>query len=325
MPVSQKVHIDTYDYGATLPVPTLNAIANNALVGTADSCGELVVDSGIYVAEFVGAAEVNLIPAGWYRLRTASGGLPLKWFVKFAGVDGELVHARAEMGTELSDATNAQLTAIAATTTANATKLDTLLARIGNFTGTGVNNLLGFLRAMFRSDATLPSDMGGTATALLHSLQAIRVRGDEGWACVEGVEATAEAATAGVITGFPASLHIGASYTTELSNFIRVYIRDTEGDPVTTIGSKTFIDSDFVPELVISSGTTASLVTAVCTWIPAVGPTEGYLKVQLPISQTRRAVEGSATMQLTLMWEGFATVQATQEVIWLARIKRTVQ
>ena len=40
----------------------------------------------------------------------------------------------------------------------------TLLARIGAFTGTTVNTVLGFFRALFRKDsgATLPSDIGGT-------------------------------------------------------------------------------------------------------------------------------------------------------------------
>jgi len=56
-----------------------------------------------------------------------------------------------------------------------------ILNRVGGFTGSGVNTILGFLRAMFRSDASTPSDMGGTATAANHSQQAIRVRGDEAW------------------------------------------------------------------------------------------------------------------------------------------------
>lgn len=49
----------------------------------------------------------------------------------------------------------------------------TILARIGAFTGTGVNTVLGFLRAMSRSDLAAPSDMGGTYSPATDSLQAI--------------------------------------------------------------------------------------------------------------------------------------------------------
>ena len=52
----------------------------------------------------------------------------------------------------------------------------TLLARIGAFTGTTVNTVLGFFRALFRKDsgATLPSDIGGTFDNATDSNEAIR-------------------------------------------------------------------------------------------------------------------------------------------------------
>jgi len=58
---------------------------------------------------------------------------------------------------------------------ATAANQATILARLGAFTGTGVNTVLGFLRAMFRSDLTAPTDLasGGTATSAADSLQAI--------------------------------------------------------------------------------------------------------------------------------------------------------
>lgn len=105
MTVSQKVQIDTYDYGSSLTAPTVRALSDDAQVGdAADSCNELTADSGIYLAEFVGANEAALIPGGTYRLRTSVGGLPLKWFVTFAGVDGEVVYARDERAVELDPA-----------------------------------------------------------------------------------------------------------------------------------------------------------------------------------------------------------------------------
>lgn len=46
-----------------------------------------------------------------------------------------------------------------------------ILNRIGAFTGTGVNTVLGFFRALARTDATLPSDIGGTYDPSTDSLQ----------------------------------------------------------------------------------------------------------------------------------------------------------
>lgn len=49
----------------------------------------------------------------------------------------------------------------------------TLLARIGTFTGTGVNTILGFLKSLASKIASTPSDVGGTFSAATDSLEAI--------------------------------------------------------------------------------------------------------------------------------------------------------
>lgn len=54
------------------------------------------------------------------------------------------------------------------------TLIDTITNRIGSFTGTGVNTVLGFFQAVLRTDATLPSDVGGTFSPLTDALQALR-------------------------------------------------------------------------------------------------------------------------------------------------------
>lgn len=107
MPTSQKVQIDTFDFGPSLTAPTLGVLATGTTIanGTASTCNEQTADSGVYIAEFVGADASALIPAGTYRLRTAVSGLPLKRFVTFSGVDGELVYARSEEHAVLNSAT----------------------------------------------------------------------------------------------------------------------------------------------------------------------------------------------------------------------------
>jgi len=79
--------------------------------------------------------------------------------------------------------TNAQfeLRTKLATDYADKTTLDTaaanqatLLNRIGAFTGSGVNTILGFLRAIMSKTANTPSDVGGTFSAATDSVEANR-------------------------------------------------------------------------------------------------------------------------------------------------------
>jgi hypothetical protein len=54
---------------------------------------------------------------------------------------------------------------------ATAANQTTILNRLGAFTGTGVNTVLGFFKALLRKDATLPSDIGGTYDNTTMSLE----------------------------------------------------------------------------------------------------------------------------------------------------------
>jgi len=103
-------------------------------------------------------------------------------------VDGKPNLAQIEASTVLAkEATVAQLDEsiqlIKDDTTALIIAVGSVLARIGAFTGTGVNTILGFLRALLRKDGgiTTPSDVGGTYSHATDSLEAIRDRGDAAW------------------------------------------------------------------------------------------------------------------------------------------------
>jgi hypothetical protein len=61
-------------------------------------------------------------------------------------------------------------------TSANQT---TLLNRIGAFTGTGVNTILGFFKALLSKDASTPSDVGGTFSAATDSVETLREKADD--------------------------------------------------------------------------------------------------------------------------------------------------
>ncbi len=75
-----------------------------------------------------------------------------------------------------SDYDAAKSAAGASAVTAVASNVTTLLARIGAFTGTGANTLLGFLKAMTSKAASTPSDIGGTFSAATDSEEALADR-----------------------------------------------------------------------------------------------------------------------------------------------------
>jgi hypothetical protein len=84
---------------------------------------------------------------------------------------------------------------------ATATTQTTILDRLGAFTGSGVNTVLGFLRALGSKAATTPSDMGGTYSAATDATEAIRDAmqagtGDASQATLLAVQATVDAVAA---------------------------------------------------------------------------------------------------------------------------------
>ena len=74
-----------------------------------------------------------------------------------------------------------------------------ILDRLGAWTGTGVNTVLGAFKALLSKDASAPSDIGGTFDPATDSLEALRDRGDAAWITATGF-ATPTNITAGTIT-----------------------------------------------------------------------------------------------------------------------------
>lgn len=125
--------------------------------------------------------------------------------------------------------------------------------------------------------------------------------------------------TTGTIVGFPSSLTIGDSYTDEGNNAIHVFIRDENDDPILSVGDFEFTDPDFAPELIITNSGNVGRVVATVTYVDPGAP-ESYLKIELPSSQTHRAVPGVAKMQCVLKWDNCQKTIATQAVTWVARL-----
>ncbi len=96
-----------------------------------------------------------------------------------ANVDATVSSRLASSSYTAPDNTNIVIAAAAAASAA--TSASTLLARIGAFTGTGVNTVLGFFKSLLSKTATMPSDIGGTFDPTTDSTEAIRDRGDAAW------------------------------------------------------------------------------------------------------------------------------------------------
>ena len=105
--------------------------------------------------------------------------------------------------------------------------------------------------------------------------------------------------TPGALSGWPETMSIGDSYTDDCSRSIHLFVRDASDDPITSIGSHAFTDADFTATVILSQGAQRGRVIGTATW--EVGP-EGYLNVQIPSKESRRAAEGTATVQVLLRW-----------------------
>lgn len=82
----------------------------------------------------------------------------------------------------------------AATSSTNAVSyITTVVNRLGAFTGTGVNTVLGLLKAIMSKAASTPSDVGGTFSAATDSLEAIKDAGGGGGGGGEVTSFSAEA------------------------------------------------------------------------------------------------------------------------------------
>lgn len=69
---------------------------------------------------------------------------------------------------------------------ATAANQATILARLGSFTGSGVNTVFGFFKSLLSKTASTPSDVGGTFDPATDSTEAIRDRGDAAWITATG-------------------------------------------------------------------------------------------------------------------------------------------
>lgn len=220
--------------GVTLAASAVQAIwdALTSALSTANSIGKLLVDNiNATISSRLASASITLsggaVTVGTNNDKTgytasavsdktgyslSAGGVQAIWDALTSALT-----AAGSMGKLLIDNINATISSRLAsssytapdnsTITTIATNLTTALARLGSWTGSGVNTVLGGIAALASKTATAPSDIGGTFNPATDSGEAIRDRGDAAWVTGSGgggasiftlsqVAATVAAATA---------------------------------------------------------------------------------------------------------------------------------
>jgi hypothetical protein len=207
-----------------------------------------------------------------------------------------------------------------------AVKVDTgnLVTRITSTLFTGITSLADWVRRISRKDAgtdgmtTAQTEIntGGTATfaGTTDSLEAIRDAsgaGDASQATLLQVKektdliGTAQGNTSliaaavlapGTITGFPSELVIGDSYDVD-TGAIEISILDSEGDPITSIGSLDLADADIEFTAYRTGDPEAKWITGVCTYASSV------VSLLLPSSETSKGIaEFTYEGRLKFIW-----------------------
>ncbi|MCY2966688.1 MAG: hypothetical protein NT069_24175 [Planctomycetota bacterium] len=183
--------------------------ATPVVYSSATSTIDPIANVGTYVAPPAGRCRLREIDPttlpGWYELQFADalfdtsgdrrslGGMlygaaslvptpfqiqlcdPLRGVGSPSRLDATIGSRAAGVDYTPARAARLDLVDVAVSTRGDATSANqaTLLARLGAFTGIGLNTVLGFLRALMRKDPALtPSDVGGTFDSATDSLEA---------------------------------------------------------------------------------------------------------------------------------------------------------
>lgn len=164
-------HTAIFEYyaGATLDAGSLLCHrTTDATVKTAESTAEINTGGAVYSVDF------EDVTAGSYRLKIlADGEVVGTRIVTFAGVDAEVVETTA---VELDSSATDQLDAIEAGVDAGNNYHITTLARLGAWTGSGINTVLGAFRALAaKATGLTPTNISASTTFnnTLHSLEAV--------------------------------------------------------------------------------------------------------------------------------------------------------
>lgn len=156
-----------------------------SILGSGGVCAGTLANRLRYIAFGLAGTPGNEPPAYWQNLDLRGIDSPdAVWTDDISGITTPGTAAN-----QLNGAANAAATAASAAISAG-DGVQTLLNRLGAFTGTGVNTVLGFFAAMMGKTETKPSDAPSSYTVATDSLEALRDRGDAAWTSGGSVDLT---------------------------------------------------------------------------------------------------------------------------------------
>lgn len=181
----------------------------------------------------------------------------------------------------------------------------TIINRIGAFTGSGVNTVLGFFKGLLSKTASTPSDVGGTFDASTDSTEAIRDRGDAAWGASGSAPQVLVDTTVAVVTDqthFELTAAVGGNntYLNQTAVFydasgsnapsVRKITAFADASNAITIDSApdfTVVAGDGIKIFVTPPGTSAPTAAEVATAVHAGDPT-GYTSASSLAGQINR-------------------------------------
>ncbi|KKN29614.1 hypothetical protein LCGC14_0842280 [marine sediment metagenome] len=119
---------------------------------------------------------------------------------------------------------------------ATAANQTTILARLGAWTGSGVNTILGAFKAVLSKVASLPSNIGGTGDPTTDSLEAIRERGDAEWVSADVSNVSVDELQASALADL-FNTDSGDAYAAAVSGSVVKEIADNAGGSALTVSA----------------------------------------------------------------------------------------
>jgi len=141
------------------------------------------------------------------------------------------------------------------------TEITTIVNRMGAFTGTGVNTVLGFLKALASKVASTPSDIGGTFDPATDSLEAIEDNTPTNvWAATtRTLTSSGNAAT--TVSGSAVAVYRGSSWTIALTSLGSIVgyskIWFTVKQKTSDADSSAIVQIEKTPGLTVLNGSTS--------------------------------------------------------------------
>jgi hypothetical protein len=197
----QSGRVDSYLGAGATDVITATLIAADA-IGSSELAATAVSEIADQVWDEVLSGHLTAGTTG--EALNAAGGAGDPWITAVPGA-----YTAGQAGYILGTNLNATVSSRASHTSLDTmddyvdTEITTISNRIGSFTGTGVNTILGFFQALMRSDSTTPSDVGGTYDDATDSLQAISDAGGGGTVDANVIEWNGVAIATPHTAGYP--------------------------------------------------------------------------------------------------------------------------